>query len=58
MKKKGLAERLRGQRIKNDPVKYDQQTIKEQKKYENKKDKLKLNQTTSREQRKARKFWT
>ncbi|CAH0717729.1 unnamed protein product, partial [Brenthis ino] len=60
LEKKRLAERLRYQRIKNDPEKYSQQKEKEKKKYERKKEKgtiKTVNQMTPREQRKARKIW-
>ncbi|CAG9569822.1 unnamed protein product [Danaus chrysippus] len=60
LEKKRLAERLRYQRIKNDPERYSQQKEKEKKKYERKKEKgtiKTVNQMTPREQRKARKIW-
>ncbi|KAL4703592.1 hypothetical protein ACJJTC_003331 [Scirpophaga incertulas] len=60
LERKRLTERLRYQRIKNDPEKYSQQKEKEKKKYERKKEKgaiKTINQMTSREQRKARKLW-
>lgn len=60
LEKKRNAEKLRYQRIKNDPDKYAQQRVKEREKYEKKKDlgTIKtVKQMTPREQRKARKIW-
>ena len=60
LEKKRVAERLRYQRIKNNPEKYAQQKEKEKKKYERKKEKgtiKTVNQMTPREKRKARKLW-
>lgn len=60
LERKRFAERLRYQRIKNDPEKYAQQKEKDRRKYHMKKEKgtiKTINQMTSREQRKARKLW-
>lgn len=60
LEKKRQAERLRYQKIKNDPDKYALQQEKERKKYERKKDKgviKTVDKMTPREQRKARKMW-
>ncbi|CAF4819497.1 unnamed protein product [Pieris macdunnoughi] len=60
LEKKRVAERLRYQRIKNDPEKYSQQREKEKKKYKRKKEKgtiKTVNQMTPRENLKARKIW-
>lgn len=60
LQKKREAERLRYQRIKNDPEKYKLQKLKEKEKYLKKKEKgliKTIDQMTPREQRKARKIW-
>ncbi|CAH0558867.1 unnamed protein product [Brassicogethes aeneus] len=60
LEKKRQAERLRYQKIKNDPEKCEMQKQKEKKKYLNKKEKgivKTVDQMTPREQRKARKLW-
>ncbi|KAL3286807.1 hypothetical protein HHI36_001300 [Cryptolaemus montrouzieri] len=60
LEKKRIAERLRYQRIKNDPDKYAQRKVKERKNYEKKGDNGTIRtakQMTPREQRKARKIW-
>lgn len=60
LQKKREAERLRYQKIKNDPEKYELQKQKEKEKYLKKKEKgiiKTIDQMTPREQRKARKIW-
>lgn len=60
LEKKRAAERLRYQRIKNDPEKYAQLKAKEHMKYEKKKEKGKIktvNQMTAEEKEQARKSW-
>ncbi|CAH2083752.1 unnamed protein product [Euphydryas editha] len=60
LEKKRQAERLRYQRIKNDPEKNSQQKEKDKKKYERQKEKgliKTVNQMTPTEKRKARKIW-
>lgn len=60
LQKKREAERLRYEKIKNDPEKYDLQKQKEKAKYLKKKEKgiiKTVDQMTPREQRKARKIW-
>lgn len=60
LQKKREAERIRYQKIKNDPEKYELQKQKEKEKYFKKKEKgiiKTVNQMTPREQRKARKIW-
>ncbi|KAK9878718.1 hypothetical protein WA026_023511 [Henosepilachna vigintioctopunctata] len=60
LEKNRIAERLRYQRIKNDPDKYARQKVKEREKNEKKKNKGSIEtvkQMTPRVQRKARKIW-
>lgn len=60
LQKKREAERLRYERIKNDPEKYELQKQKEKAKYLKKKEKgiiKTVDQMTPKEQRKARKIW-
>ncbi|CAG9839219.1 unnamed protein product [Diabrotica balteata] len=60
LQKKREAEKLRYQKIKNDPEKYELQKQKEKQKYLNKKEKgliKTVDQMTPREQRKAQKIW-